>query len=138
MADAEKRSICRYVVPVFILFIHYSLNKTPALLTMNREELGNFVRSLPYLTAADIGEEEACPICLSPLEQILHGRGKSEAPQSSQSEAPAEHVGVTKLPGCGHIFCRIEYVSLSSPSGPSHLMDTPDQHRRMDCWLCEH
>jgi len=54
---------------------------------------------LPVLNASSIPKDESCAICLTPFDAILAG----EVPQEGDSEE-----GVTKVVGCGHLFCRKE------------------------------
>jgi len=54
--------------------------------------------NLPVLKASSIPKNESCVICLTPFDVILARKvpkGDSES-------------GVTKLVGCGHLFCRKE------------------------------
>jgi len=56
-----------------------------------------FLSSLPALNKdSDIALEDSCPICLIPFTSIF----------AEDSSAEPEAAGVTKLMGCGHIFCR--------------------------------
>lgn len=55
-----------------------------------------FIAGLPVLTRSDVDEEELCAICLVPFEEYFADSEK----------------GVTKLEGCGHIFCRQEWVTI--------------------------
>ncbi|KAG0709578.1 hypothetical protein DFH29DRAFT_884765 [Suillus ampliporus] len=52
---------------------------------------------LPVLNASAIPKDESCAICLTPFDAILAG----EMPQEGEIED-----GVTKVMGCGHLFCR--------------------------------
>jgi len=54
---------------------------------------------LPVLHASSVPKDESCAICLTPFNSILAG----EVPQEGDAE-----VGVTKVVGCGHLFCRKE------------------------------
>lgn len=59
-----------------------------------------FLLSLPALNkdSSDIALEDSCPICLIPFTSIF----------AEDCNAEPEMAGVTKLMGCGHIFCRRE------------------------------
>lgn len=58
------------------------------------------IQRLPTLAAADVPKDDSCPICLVPFSGILSG----EVPLPESKEL----AGVTKLEGCGHVFCRLE------------------------------
>ena len=57
------------------------------LMIILRDELSNFVKSLPYLGPEDVQQEESCPICLNLFTNILKGRAASEAPGGSVEES---------------------------------------------------
>lgn len=54
---------------------------------------------LPVLQASSVPKDESCAICLTPFDAILVG----DVPQEGETED-----GVTKVVGCGHLFCRKE------------------------------
>jgi len=56
---------------------------------------------LPVLHASTVPKDECCAICLTPFDAILAG----EVPQEGEIGE-----GVTKVVGCGHLFCRKECV----------------------------
>lgn len=58
------------------------------------------VQKLPTLLARDVPREDSCPICLVQFSSIL----SEEIPPPPNKEL----AGVTKLVGCGHVFCRLE------------------------------
>lgn len=58
-----------------------------------------FAEKLPILSKDDVPLEDHCPICLVPFLEIL-----------SLTRDTLDDPGVTKLEGCGHIFCRRESV----------------------------
>lgn len=68
------------------------------------------IQALPSLTAQDIPLDESCPICLNKFSSILEAEVDDEAESITSSLAPKhpELAGVTKLEGCGHMFCRLE------------------------------
>lgn len=51
------------------------------------------ISKLPTLTTDNVPLDDSCPICLTTFESVF-------------SEEP--HSGVTKLDGCGHLFCKKE------------------------------
>ena len=64
------------------------------------------IAALPSLTHQDVPLDDSCPICLVPFVQILQGLDHAESPDAAVEEPSA--CGITKLPGCGHLFCRKE------------------------------
>ena len=74
-----------------------------------QERIQLAISRLPALTKADIPSEESCPICLNPFNDILNDM----APPDSTADPGVkmdDMEGVTKLVGCGHIFCKPWYV----------------------------
>ena len=61
------------------------------------------IEKLPTLAVQDVPLEDSCPICLMSFSSIFSG-------ENIGPEAPGELSGVTKLQGCGHVFCRLECV----------------------------
>lgn len=68
------------------------------------------IQDLPSLTLADIPLDDSCPICLNTFSSILEAQENEDmdAPPSALAPKQSEMAGVTKLDGCGHIFCRFE------------------------------
>jgi len=52
------------------------------------------INNLPKLTELAVPLDDSCPICLMSFASIFCEKGQDE--------------GVTKLVGCGHLFCRKE------------------------------
>lgn len=71
------------------------------------------IASLPALQKDSEGLvlEEPCPICLMPFASVFEEQetelAKVKGPEGRDREGE-EMGGVTKLEGCGHIFCRRE------------------------------
>ncbi|KAI0751562.1 hypothetical protein C8Q80DRAFT_1157952 [Daedaleopsis nitida] len=69
-----------------------------------QERIQLAIDRLPALTKDDIPLDDSCPICINPFDAILDGKAREglgeEAPQDD------ELAGVTKLVGCGHVFCK--------------------------------
>ncbi len=64
------------------------------------------VEKLPTLSPDHVPLQDSCPICLMTFSSIVDGSAQNEG-----SLAESSHVqlsGVTKLEGCGHVFCRVE------------------------------
>jgi hypothetical protein len=59
--------------------------------------------SLPSLSEKDVPLNDACPICLIPFGTILKNQ---DAVVVRTEGEPSK--GVTKLSGCGHLFCMNE------------------------------
>lgn len=71
--------------------------------TIFSEEFTTFITHLPRISKSEL-TTDGCPICLLPwdgIEQI-----------DLESESELDLSGITKLSGCGHTFCRKEYVLL--------------------------
>jgi hypothetical protein len=75
------------------------------------------IQSLPALSADALPSlDDACPICLLPFKVILSDeRNRSRSVEMDggvlmvrNSPMPDEYAGVTKSPGCGHLFCKRE------------------------------
>ena len=88
-------------------------------LRSSRERIKEALAALPVLhkdALAGVDLEEPCPICLVPLSNILAAADAAAAGAAEKEEDDAEEgeneeaalAGVTKLVGCGHIFCRRE------------------------------
>lgn len=62
-------------------------------------QINQLIQSLPSIAKNDVPVEDSCPICLVPfLDCFQEESGEDES-----------SIGVTKLEGCGHLFCRKEY-----------------------------
>ncbi|KAI0796844.1 hypothetical protein C8Q75DRAFT_214029 [Abortiporus biennis] len=81
------------------------------------------ISNLPRLSREDLKEnlDDSCPICLVPFENIL-GSGKREGGGGGllsfggffERREERENVvddGVTRLEGCGHVFCRSDLIA---------------------------
>lgn len=83
-------------------------------LRSSRERIREALAALPVLhkdALAGVDLEESCPICLVPLSNILAAAVAAEKEEDDAEEDENEEAalaGVTKLVGCGHIFCRRE------------------------------
>jgi hypothetical protein len=78
------------------------------------------IQSLPALSADALPSlDDACPICLLPFKVILSGERNQSCSVELEpldggvvmvcnSAMPDEYAGVTKSPGCGHLFCKRE------------------------------
>ncbi|KJA30032.1 hypothetical protein HYPSUDRAFT_32081 [Hypholoma sublateritium FD-334 SS-4] len=84
-------------------------------LRSSREKIREALAALPVLgkdALADVDLEEPCPICLVSLSSILASADAAAAAAENEeggNEGESEDTalaGVTKLVGCGHIFCR--------------------------------
>ncbi|KDR83788.1 hypothetical protein GALMADRAFT_236163 [Galerina marginata CBS 339.88] len=64
------------------------------------ERIKALLASLPFLGKESVDLEEPCPICLMPFATVF-----AEAAEDQQEEEMGL-AGVTKLVGCGHVFCR--------------------------------
>lgn len=68
------------------------------------EEIRVFIRELPEVKERDLGTDETCPIC---QETFLSAIAAQELAFAMDTPGMViEDLGVVKLPGCGHRFCR--------------------------------
>jgi hypothetical protein len=70
-----------------------------ALCLSTADRARQFAQELPTLSQDQVPLDDYCPICLVPFLEIL-------SPARDTQDDP----GVTKIEGCGHIFCRRESV----------------------------
>jgi hypothetical protein len=76
-----------------------ALQVVEAALMSPQDRIEIFLESLPVLNKdTDLVLEDSCPICLMPFASIL----------AEDCSTEPEIAGVTKLTGCGHMFCRKE------------------------------
>lgn len=73
-----------------------------------QERVALAISRLPTLTKNEIPLDDACPICLISLSSIYEGRSQDEGTLVGLTAQPISLSGVTKLDGCGHVFCRVE------------------------------
>jgi RING-type zinc-finger len=102
----------------------YAMEPTP--LTI-QEQIRAIIDDLPTLPPNSYPLEDSCPICLLPFSLILaeqepSGDGRNMVSEvdhrqnsvldhfSQSSELDHEYPGVTKLIGCGHVFCKKDLV----------------------------
>lgn len=84
----------------------------------SRDKIRDVLAALPVLSKeamAGVDLEEPCPICLVPLSTVFAEEGAAAAAEKSGADEEGKEedneevlVGVTKLEGCGHVFCRRE------------------------------
>jgi len=65
--------------------------------------------ALPVLGKDNVDIDEPCPICLMPLSAVF-AEGEEILAKRGEGDEEECITGVTKLVGCGHVFCRREYV----------------------------
>ena len=84
----------------------------PAVYLSLSERVEHAIAALPTLSKEEIPLDDTCPICLQGFEAIYEGRAHEDGLAMSSAlpngADPEELRGVTKLSGCGHIFCRLE------------------------------
>ncbi|RPD80671.1 hypothetical protein L226DRAFT_116675 [Lentinus tigrinus ALCF2SS1-7] len=72
-----------------------------------QERIELAINRLPILVKEEIPLEDSCPICINPFEAVLEGKAHEGLGEASPGESDVDELaGVTKLVGCGHIFCR--------------------------------
>jgi len=72
-----------------------------------------FVLQLPTLTPKDVHPDDSCAICLTGFSSIFAHEAELKASDDFDVDAEVES-GITRLVGCGHLFCRKESVDRSS------------------------
>ena len=74
------------------------------------------IQDLPTLNSKDVNIDESCAICLNGFASILEEEAKATLQEGSCNEdvESASEFGITQLVGCGHLFCRKEYVLRNS------------------------
>ena len=76
------------------------------------------ISQLPTLNAKEVELDDSCAICLSGFASILSD--EAEVKQSNDFDSDTEiELGITRLVGCGHLFCRKESVVLCPSSDES-------------------
>ena len=75
--------------------------------TLDRIRLA--IDQLPTLTTNDVQLDDSCAICLTGFESILSDEAEVKAANDLDVDTAIE-LGITRLAGCGHLFCRKESV----------------------------
>ena len=70
-----------------------------------QERIQLAISRLPALTKEQIPVDDSCPICLNPFDAILDGKAREEL-EADPTPDSDDLAGVTKLVGCGHVFCK--------------------------------
>lgn len=73
------------------------------------ERIAQVIHRLPALTKEEVPGEDSCPICLMSFASIAEGSVQNEGTLEMCGH-DVQLSGVTKLEGCGHVFCRVEWV----------------------------
>jgi len=68
-----------------------------------------FIDQLPTLTPKEVQPDDSCAICLTGFSSILAAATEMRASNDFDTDAEIE-LGITRLVGCGHLFCRKELV----------------------------
>ena len=66
------------------------------------------IRRLPVLRKDELPLDDNCPICFQGFGSITDGDAQNEETLKLENGEEVHLNGVTKLEGCGHIFCRLE------------------------------
>lgn len=72
------------------------------------QRIGHAITKLSTLTADQVTLDDSCPICLVPFSSIINGTAQNDGVLTGVAPKPVKLCGVTKLDGCGHVFCRVE------------------------------
>ncbi|PIL36958.1 hypothetical protein GSI_00650 [Ganoderma sinense ZZ0214-1] len=120
LLDSASRSACLTILSPFPALNLRNFTRTMEIAELHltvQERIQLAISRLPALTKADIPVEDSCPICLNPFDAILDGKTREEL-----GEGGPESAGVTKLVGCGHVFCKaclVEWIRGRHGSCPS-------------------
>lgn len=71
------------------------------------ERIAQVIHRLPTLNKEEVPEEDSCPICLMSFSSIAEGSVQNDGDLEMCGQE-VQLRGVTKLEGCGHVFCRVE------------------------------
>ncbi|KAJ3557515.1 hypothetical protein NM688_g1436 [Phlebia brevispora] len=76
------------------------------------QRIGRAIAKLPTLSKDKIPLNDPCPICLLPFSSILEGTAQSMETAVLGGGTPdrVNLCGITKLEGCGHMFCRADLI----------------------------
>ncbi|KAG8749268.1 hypothetical protein FRC12_013491 [Ceratobasidium sp. 428] len=94
----------------------------------SKNERRDFIRKLPRLEEKDVAPDDTCAICQETLLAVI-----AAEEMASVMESPGlaeEDMGVVKLPGCGHHFCRKE-PSEHDPTEPTFSLDEAREFVRL-------
>ncbi|KAK7696048.1 hypothetical protein QCA50_000689 [Cerrena zonata] len=73
------------------------------------ERIAQVIHRLPILTKEEVPMEDSCPICLMALSSIVEGSIQNEG-SLEMCGRDVQLSGITKLEGCGHVFCRVDLI----------------------------
>ena len=112
-------------------FYYYLLYLFTLFFALKREEAHKLLQDLPDFEPSD-NVEDNYGICLLSFADIIEDNKKAmneelsrhAGPSSEVLETPFTGTGIVKLPDCGHIFCRKEYVSRSLTDTCVNVIDT--------------
>lgn len=68
------------------------------------------IHALPTLAANDVNPDDSCAICLNGFASILNEENENAVQEDADEDSPSE-LGITRLVGCGHLFCKKECVT---------------------------
>ncbi|OCH92209.1 hypothetical protein OBBRIDRAFT_886482 [Obba rivulosa] len=74
------------------------------------QRMGLAISRLPILKKDEIPLDDTCPICLNLFSHILEGEVQIDSTLVGLAPKHLVLSGVTKLEGCGHIFCRVDLI----------------------------
>ena len=77
----------------------------------NLDRIRHTIDQLPILTVKDVQLDDSCAICFTGFASILSDAADVQPSIDFNVDGEVE-LGITKLVGCGHLFCRKESVDL--------------------------
>jgi hypothetical protein len=78
-----------------------------SVLITTQERIRLFIDQLPTLNPNEVRPDDSCAICLTGFSSVLAEATEMKASNDFNADAEIE-LGVTRLIGCGHLFCRKE------------------------------
>lgn len=69
------------------------------------------IHTLPTLAAKDVNLDDSCAICLNGFASILEENENAVQEDAGEDRDAPSELGITRLVGCGHLFCRKECVT---------------------------
>ncbi|CAL1701092.1 unnamed protein product [Somion occarium] len=73
------------------------------------QRIAQAIHKLPTLNSDEVPAEDSCPICLMSFSSICSGSLQNEGTLDICGRT-VQLRGVTKLEGCGHVFCRVDLI----------------------------
>ncbi|KAI0787161.1 hypothetical protein BC629DRAFT_1440340 [Irpex lacteus] len=93
---------------------NWSLDDEDLVPLTRAQRVARAIDKLPKLSLEEIpSPEDSCPICLNPFTAIYAGEVQNEGTATLSGVVAPKLVdmsGLTRLEGCGHVFCRVDLI----------------------------